>query len=162
MIDFAPYQRQAKRTAIYKRRMTFAYLIPAVADEALEVTETMRGSDAEWDELGDLCWTTVMLRAALKLPLTIEPFTGGCRRVDHLEAPARWLIHRWTKIARDRAGSPDADDRVYIDEVTTKILRLVISLCERRGTTIDHLMADNLDKLAGREQRGTLAGSGVR
>jgi len=161
-MDFTAYQAQAKRTAIYKRRQAFAYLIPAVADEALEVTETMRGSDEEWDELGDLCWTTVMLRAALKLPLVIEPYAGGCRRVEHLEAPARWLIHRWTKIARDRDGKPDASDRVFLDEVTTKILRLVIALCEKRGTTIEQLCADNLDKLAGREQRGTLAGSGIR
>ena len=137
-------------------------LIPAVADEAYEVVDTWRGSDEEWDEMGDLLWTTVMLRSALKLPLTIEPFTGGCRRVDHLEAPARWLIHRWTKIARDRAGVPDADDRMFLDEVTTKILRLVISLCERRGTTIEQLCADNLYKLPGRAERGTLAGSGIR
>lgn len=161
-MDFTAYQRQAKRTAIYKRRMAFAYLVPAVADEALEVTETMRGSDEEWDELGDLCWTTVMLRAALKLPLVIEPYTGGCRRVEHLEAPARWLIHRWTKIARDRDGQPDAHDRAFLDEVTTKILRLVMALCEKRGASVEDLIAFNLAKLAGRKERGTLAGSGVR
>lgn len=161
-MDFTAYQRQAKRTAIYSRRMTFAYLIPAVADEALEVTDTPRGSDDEWDEMGDLLWVSVMLRAVLALPLVIEPYTGGCRRVEHLEAPARWLIHRWTKIARDRNGKPDAADRVFLDEVTTKVLRLVIALAEKRGATIDQLCADNLAKLAGRAERGTLAGSGVR
>lgn len=161
-MDFTAYQRQAKRTAIYPRRQTFAYLIPAVADEALEVTDAPRGSDDEWEEMGDLCWTAVMLRAALKLPLVIDPYTGGCRRVEHLEAPARWLIHRWTKIARDRGGVPDDADRAFLDDVTTKVLRLVIALAEKRGATIEQLCADNLAKLAGRKERGTLAGSGVR
>lgn len=161
-MDFTAYHAEAKQTAIYAADQAFAYLIPAAADEAFEAMDAPRGSEEEADEWGDCLWTSVMLRATLDLPLTIEPFANGCHIPDHFEEPARALLHLWTKIARDRGGIPDERDQARIEEATAKIIRLVAYLAGRRGLTTEQLAAANLLKLAGRKQRGTLAGSGTR
>jgi len=162
MIDFTDYQRRAATIAIYSHRMRFAYLVPGTADEVFELLDTSAASDDERDEAGDVVWLAVMLRTEINAPMQITPFIGGCHLRDHLEAPARELLHRWTKIARDRRGIPNTDDKRLFEASTRRILQMVITLADRRGIAMADLLEGNLTKLAGRVERGTLEGGGTR
>lgn len=67
---------------------------------------------------------------------------------------------KFAKIVRDKLGSLDGDDRVAIAKELGDVLWHVSELAHILGFKLSEIAEMNLCKLASREQRGVLAGSG--
>jgi NTP pyrophosphatase (non-canonical NTP hydrolase) len=94
--------------------------------------------------------------------------TGGAIRVDHpIVYPTLGLVNeagevagKVKKIFRDRGGEITDADREAITLELGDVLWYLAELCTQLGIGLDDVAAANLDKLAGRAERGTLGGDG--
>lgn len=64
------------------------------------------------------------------------------------------------KVIRDKNGVFDDDVTDAISHEIGDVLWYVAALCKALDISMAHVAADNIEKLAGRQMRGTLSGSG--
>jgi NTP pyrophosphatase (non-canonical NTP hydrolase) len=77
-----------------------------------------------------------------------------------LAGEAGEVAEKVKKVLRDNAGEFDAEAVAAIQKELGDVLWYVARLAAELGLEMEQIAADNLDKLASRQARGTLAGSG--
>jgi NTP pyrophosphatase (non-canonical NTP hydrolase) len=77
-----------------------------------------------------------------------------------LAGEAGEVAEKVKKVLRDQDGQFDADAVAAIKKELGDVLWYVARLAAELGLDLDAIAADNLSKLASRQQRGTLHGSG--
>jgi NTP pyrophosphatase (non-canonical NTP hydrolase) len=70
------------------------------------------------------------------------------------------LANKWKKVLRDAGGvlTPSAKDAM-LEEIGDSLWYLA-ALCTELGVTLEQVAQDNLEKLASRQARGVISGSG--
>jgi NTP pyrophosphatase (non-canonical NTP hydrolase) len=94
--------------------------------------------------------------------------TGGAVRGDHpivyptlgLANEAGEVAGKVKKIFRDRGGVVTDDDRAALTLELGDVLWYMAELCTQLGISLEDVAASNIEKLRGRQARGTLLGSG--
>jgi NTP pyrophosphatase (non-canonical NTP hydrolase) len=94
--------------------------------------------------------------------------TGGAVRVDHpivyptlgLTNEAGEVAGKVKKIFRDHGGVVSDDDRAALTLELGDVLWYMAELCTQLGISLEDVAARNIEKLRGRQARGTLLGDG--
>jgi NTP pyrophosphatase (non-canonical NTP hydrolase) len=94
--------------------------------------------------------------------------TGGAVRVDHsivyptlgLTNEAREVAGKVKKILRDHGGVITEDDRAALTLELGDVLGYLSELCTQLGISLEGVASKNIEKLRGRQARGTLGGDG--
>lgn len=158
------YQIEAQKTAVYPKENEWAYLtlglIGEVGEFANQLKKALRddagGLTPEragklLDELGDVCWYIAMLTNATSLCLPNvngDPFSTLDALIDYecfeiaesaLKFTDPWLVNR---------------------HVPERLLFHVANAAVALGSTLEAVLDRNIAKLAVRQERGTLHGSG--
>lgn len=77
-----------------------------------------------------------------------------------LAGEAGEVAEKIKKILRDKAGVASATDRVEIAKELGDVLWYVAQIATELGLSLDSIASTNLAKLASRQERGKLTGSG--
>jgi NTP pyrophosphatase (non-canonical NTP hydrolase) len=64
------------------------------------------------------------------------------------------------KVLRDKNGVPSAEDKVAITKEIGDVLWYIAALCRELDISMEDVAVENIRKLNGRHERGTLHGSG--
>jgi NTP pyrophosphatase (non-canonical NTP hydrolase) len=94
--------------------------------------------------------------------------TGGVVRVDHpivyatlgLTNEAGEVAGKVKKIFRDHGGLITEEDRAALALELGDVLWYLAELCTQLGLSLEVVAARNIEKLRGRQARGTLGGDG--
>lgn len=71
------------------------------------------------------------------------------------------VLGKWKKFLRDDTDEfPDAERKAQILDELGDVLWYVANACSELGASMEDVAQHNLDKLAGRKERGTIGGSG--
>jgi len=180
-MNIVDYQRQARALARYPNLgNNLSYPALGLGGEVGELMEAYQrfatGSPSVANrtrmikEMGDVLWYVVNLAAEMDIPLegdfiTLQhnvQFDG-----EPIDSDLRWLVARAgraqevaKKVFRDKGGIPDDKDRENAGGFLRGVLRYLCRICYRLGFILDCVAQANLDKLHGREERGTLQGDG--
>ena len=127
-------------------------------------------------EIGDVYWYISQVCMELNTPmgylLSIVPKYESTRKIiydpEMITCSLLLTCSVWSgrisditkKLLRDSHGHLEPDKKTKILENLTKILMAVRSICAIVGTTPDHCMEKNIEKLYSRMERGKLGGSG--
>jgi NTP pyrophosphatase (non-canonical NTP hydrolase) len=171
------YQKLAAKTAIYpKHKIGVVYPGLGLVGEIGEVCNKLKkvyrdrggvfdeaSRAAILDELGDVLWYTAALATDLEfelrwnglLPKMLpDPMVSALNLARWAGCVASWCVEV-------RLNDPDPRRfRYWIECYLQDIWMHAACLAAVAGSTIEVVLQGNLDKLAGRKQQGTLAGSG--
>lgn len=112
------------------------------------------------------CYNTVMTlddyqRRALETVLsTGDEFKDLLHWILGVNGEAGEIAEKIKKIIRDKDGVVSADDKTELAKEVGDVLWYLAVLSEQLGTSLDAIAQQNLHKLASRQQRGVLGGSG--
>lgn len=156
------YQKKAHETAIYPPDQALHYLIPGLLVEVLELDHKINdpfGYPREdiLAEVGDVLWFCAEILTYLDYPLTTDPTLNPTPR---MMKPAIDLCDEWVKLVRDRHGKPQVLFRAGAIASVQFMVLAVMETCDRYRTPILDVANMNLAKLADRQQRNALSGSG--
>jgi hypothetical protein len=154
-MKLADYQKLTHATAIYPADRALDYLIPKLLIEVLELEEAISEKDRE-AECGDVCWYCSEIANACNLSLW--------ERAQVAPAPpdaAIYSMKKWSMMLADhhlkgiRDGYTLSSERIIF--LLENILADVTRITQERFPAI---LQANLDKLADRQRRNVLNGSG--
>jgi NTP pyrophosphatase (non-canonical NTP hydrolase) len=163
-LEFADYQQQAAKTAIYPRKVddfSLAYLSLKLCGEANELRKAI-GLENVVKEAGDVLWYAAVL--AKEGDLTLEIPREGVRSIpaqkEGLISPPAEIAELIGKAYRDNDGRLNEQTQNAIERRLMHMLACVRGILDRRGASFDAMLQANLDKLADRAARNVLHGSG--
>lgn len=173
-MKLAEYTAAAARTAIFPPERGVEYTALALCSEVAEL-DTAIGAGAPLrdvlSELGDVLWNIALFNRARggrgQLSLDghrLDEFgarlldPGTCvELVQRLYVVCGWLAGRVSKQVRDGAETVPV---AIFDKAVVDVLHLTGALARMLGSDLEQVGQANLSKLADRQVRGVLAGSG--
>lgn len=188
MIDLNVYQNQARSTAVYLNKQNSEMIYPAMGliGECGEVAEKIKKMirDDDWEipperrqailkELGDVMWYCANICCDTDNNLQIIYEMRGhlvtqeikslplIRKVIHMNACAVQAAKELEEWYYFHERSMSFQSRhMSIPPCLARIIVCVSQIAELLGYTLEYVCKNNIAKLAGREQRGTLNGEG--
>lgn len=167
-MDFNTYQQEAAKTAIYPPALALHYLIPGLVVELDELKNTLEDIPTRDNlyvkkELGDVIWFCAMICKTAGYAFSTNDILWHDLTpneiVRQINTFAMLALGEWVKCVRDNDGKIGLEEEKYLKSVTF-IPALVDRFCSQYGYTLDEVMRLNLEKLADRQARGVLNGSG--
>lgn len=157
------YQKQAMSTAVYPEQYKIAYPTLGFIEEVEELLD-VSADDKETmiKEMGDVCWYAAAVATDLGLELEACYDDYMFLLEDDVEAlfiQSCKIAGRVKKILR---GDKDVEGkRKEIGQRLGDVLRRLSALAGKYAdTTLEEVLRINLEKLAARQERGTLKGDG--
>lgn len=170
------YQEIAHSTAIYPADNALGYLLPGIYVEAGELWDLVASDiigevlpeflhNAAIKEAGDCLWFAAEIHTALgevlefELPPALVPMPLQYL-AKALMYYARKIADIWVKTVRDDGGILHERQRAYVLLYSRFIIGYVKLIAQQFGLTLIDVAQRNADKLASRQARGVLGGSG--
>lgn len=161
-MNLATYQAGAVSTA-FPSALSHDYLIPGLISEVGELfgkrAKAVRDGWTEErfkaekvKEYGDICWMTAValhIEGATEVRKTLGSEDLSYSPWDEVNLQAGEVFHAWSE-----------DNSTFLNSLGWQWLILQRYCLPITGSTFDVVLQANLDKLAGRMERGTLSGSG--
>lgn len=152
-MDFNEYVIRTRETVIYASEVALHYLIPGLLVEALELEKAWIYDETK--EAGDCLYFCARIADELGVTLDYKPFgtdtVTGCKTM--IKDRAWHICDKWVKSLRDKTAFE-----------CKKSLEIIVGyVCDMAAiyeVTLSDIMQANVDKLADRNARGVLSGSG--
>jgi NTP pyrophosphatase (non-canonical NTP hydrolase) len=170
IMNWLQYQTCALTTAIYPKEYALPYTALGLVDELYELYDAI-GSDDEFGELSDCCWYVACFSHECRIPIMdtatlaneLEDqftFYDVFDAVQQARGAASRICGKVKKAIRDDHLRLKSDKKAKIQVELALIILSIYYICEKLGTTFAQVAEYNINKLASRQKRGKLMGSG--
>jgi hypothetical protein len=160
------YQQRVTQHIRYLPGNALHYLIPGLHREADEFMEAFEAWDVDPAtrtpvllELGDILWFIAAIYAHFTVRLDMiaamvdAPTVDECDLPDVLVKETGKLLDLWVKVVRDHAGNPGAAGKgEMILTLAANVWHYTSVFIYWTGTSIEHVMLMNLEKLDARHK----------
>lgn len=169
-MNWLQFTESALTTAIYPKEYAVPYTALGLVDELYEFFDAI-GSDEELGELSDCCWYIACFSHECRIPIMdtvtlaneLEDQFTFCDAFDaaqQAQGAASRICGVVKKAIRDDNMRMKSNKKAKIQVELALIILSIYYICERLGTTFAQVAEYNINKLASRQKRGKLTGSG--
>ena len=181
-MQFKEYQREARTTAVYPINYQLQYVVIGLAGETGELLEkllpyvsnALDNAQAPTEELlsrefGDILWYVANTAHDANIDIDFDlsssiPFNdvkgSWVEKVFLIVIRMGKISEKVKKALRDNSGILQEVKRQEMKEDLILLLTHLGELASIFGLRLDHIAAQNLEKLFSRKQRGVIGGSG--
>ena len=169
-MDWKQYTIERRKTAFYPRKVALFYVLLKLVGEIAEVSAIAERADcnqaAVLGELGDVCWYIAAVQYELGisdlylLSTNVNNTLGYADEMFSLYENAASIQQMVAKAYRDAGGKLTPWQKNSTSIPLIQMLANVNWLAIRAGGTLEGVLAANIAKLADRQARGVIGGSG--